>query len=196
MSKKIYLFSLILLALTFTACSETEEVSKYDNWQARNEAFIDSIANRHADLATRGELDSIHMISAGGVPLYFKKKDPVGNNGIVEGAKPFYTSTVTVYSKATNILGDVLQGNFTGANPSIDFSEIHSLAVSNRSIISVGFAEALQRMQVGERWEIYVPWNYSFGSSDYSLNGFDGYSATTVLGYSSLIYDVQLLSFE
>ena len=33
MSKKIYLFSLVLLALTFTACSETEE------------AFIDSIAN-------------------------------------------------------------------------------------------------------------------------------------------------------
>lgn len=45
MSKKIYLFSLVLLALTFTACSETEEVGKYDNWQARSEAFIDSIAN-------------------------------------------------------------------------------------------------------------------------------------------------------
>ena len=27
MSKKIYLFSLVLLALTFTACSETEAVS-------------------------------------------------------------------------------------------------------------------------------------------------------------------------
>ena len=45
MSKKIYLFSLVLLALAFTACSETEETSRYDNWQARSEAFIDSIAN-------------------------------------------------------------------------------------------------------------------------------------------------------
>ena len=45
MSKKIYLFSLVLIALAFTACSETEEVSKYDNWQARSVAFIDSIAN-------------------------------------------------------------------------------------------------------------------------------------------------------
>ena len=42
MSKKIYLFSLVLLALTFTACSETEEAGRYDNWQARSEAFIDS----------------------------------------------------------------------------------------------------------------------------------------------------------
>ena len=52
MSKKIYLFSLVLLALAFTACSETEETGKYDNWQARNEAFIDSIANAHANTAT------------------------------------------------------------------------------------------------------------------------------------------------
>ena len=36
MSKKIYLFSLVLLALTFTACSETEEAGRYDNWQARS----------------------------------------------------------------------------------------------------------------------------------------------------------------
>ena len=56
MSKKIYLFSLVLLALAFTACSETEETGKYDNWQARNEAFIDSIANAHANTATRGQL--------------------------------------------------------------------------------------------------------------------------------------------
>ena len=28
MSKKIYLFSLVLLALTFTACSETEEAGR------------------------------------------------------------------------------------------------------------------------------------------------------------------------
>lgn len=40
MSKKIYLFSLVLLALAFVSCSETEEVGKYDNWRARNEAFI------------------------------------------------------------------------------------------------------------------------------------------------------------
>lgn len=79
MSKKIYLFSLVLLALAFTACSETEETGKYDNWQARNEAFIDSIANAHANIATRGQLDSIHMIAYPGVPIYFKKKTPVGD---------------------------------------------------------------------------------------------------------------------
>ena len=33
MSKKIYLFSLVLLALAFVSCSETEEEGKFANWQ-------------------------------------------------------------------------------------------------------------------------------------------------------------------
>ena len=92
MSKKIYLFSLVLLALAFTACSETEETGKYDNWQARNEAFIDSIANAHANTATRGQLDSIHMIAYPGVPIYFKKKTPVGDVSVsaILSCRPFF----------------------------------------------------------------------------------------------------------
>ena len=43
MNKKIYLLPILLLALVFTSCEETKEVSRYDNWQARNEAFIDSL---------------------------------------------------------------------------------------------------------------------------------------------------------
>ena len=56
MSKKIYLFSLVLLTLAFVSCSETEEVGKYDNWRARNEAYIDSLANVYATASGRGGL--------------------------------------------------------------------------------------------------------------------------------------------
>ena len=103
MSKKIYLFSLVLLALAFTACSETEETGKYDNWRARNEAFIDSIANVHANIATRGQLDSIHMIAYPGVPIYFKKKTPVGD-GVIQDIVPRATDEVTVYYKGSYII--------------------------------------------------------------------------------------------
>ena len=43
MNKKIYLLPILLLALVFVSCEETKEVSIYDNWQERNEAFIDSL---------------------------------------------------------------------------------------------------------------------------------------------------------
>lgn len=44
MNKKIYLLPLLLLALIFVSCEETKEAGKYDNWKARGEMFIDSIA--------------------------------------------------------------------------------------------------------------------------------------------------------
>mgnify|MGYP002639382923 FL=1 len=198
MSKKIYLFSLVLLALTFTACSETEETGKYDNWQARNEAFIDSIANRHADLATRGNLDSIHMITYSKVPIYFKKKTPVGD-GKIYNVSPRSTDVVTVYYKGSyilgsvdeqdNFVGEVVEGVFTEANPSIDFSRTAEFAVNSRVI---GLSEVLQRMKVGERYEIYVPWKYGYGSSEYTPTG----SSIPIKGYSTLIFDIQIISCE
>ena len=34
---------LVIASSLFTACDEVEEPTVYDNWQVRNEAFIDSI---------------------------------------------------------------------------------------------------------------------------------------------------------
>ena len=47
--RKILCFLLPLAALLFASCEEVQEASKYDNWQARNEAFIDSIARETGD---------------------------------------------------------------------------------------------------------------------------------------------------
>ena len=57
MNKKIYLLPILLLALAFTSCEETKEVSRYDNWQARNEAFIDSLYNVYTTKVDHGGLD-------------------------------------------------------------------------------------------------------------------------------------------
>ena len=43
MNKKIYLLPLLLLALIFVSCEETKEATKFDNWRARNEGYIDSL---------------------------------------------------------------------------------------------------------------------------------------------------------
>lgn len=198
MSKKIYLFSLVLLTLAFVSCSETEGEGRYDNWRSRSESFIDSIANAYANSATRGNLDSIHMIQYRGVPIYYKKKTPVGDAG-VQDVIPFYTSTISCYYKGQysigyvddgdNYIGEVFDGTFTGAEPSIDFSRTALFEVSS---LVVGLAEVLQRMNVGERREVYIPWEYGYGSSDYK----PPYSSITIRGYSTLVFDIQLLGIE
>lgn len=197
MSKKIYLFSLVLLSLVFVSCEETKEEGKYDNWRARNEAFIDSLANVYATVPGRGGLESFHTITSG-VPIYYKKKTPVGD-GIIQDVTPLYTSTVTVYYKGSyiigyvdaknNFIGEVFDGTFLEADPSIDFSRTVSFSVND---FVPGFTDMLQRMKVGERWEVYIPWKYGYGSNDYTPTG----SSITIPGYSTLIFDVQLLESE
>ncbi len=74
MSKKIYLFSLVLLALAFTACSETEETSKFDNWKTRNEAFMDSLQTVYDTAPDHGGLKYIVPKNNDKVKIFYKKK--------------------------------------------------------------------------------------------------------------------------
>lgn len=186
MSKKIYLFSLVLLTLAFVSCSETEEVGKYDNWRARNEAYIDSLANVYATASGRGGLERIEMLTAPGNYIYYKEieKAPAANTD-----SPKYTDYVKVYYKGTNILGEYFDGNFKGDNPVVN-EENPSEGDSPTSIFQVsgvitGWGEVLQKMKVGDRWKVYIPWEYAYGSS----------GTTGILGYSALVFDITLLDF-
>lgn len=187
MSKKIYLFSLVLLTLVFTACSETEEVGRYDNWRERNEAFIDSLANEYATASNRGGLERIEMLSAPGNYIYYKVVEPaIDPNSL----SPKFTDCVKVYYKGMNMLGEYFDGNFTGENPVINGSNPNEGDSPTTTFqvngVIAGWAEALQYMKIGNRWKIYIPWQYAYGSSG---------SGSAILGYSTLIFDLTLLDF-
>lgn len=204
MNKKIYLLPILLLALVFTSCEETKEVSRYDNWQARNEAFIDSLYNVYTTEADHGGLDSIHLMSAPGVCMFYKELKPITNDPklnpnptnldeVIEGYVrepiiPYQTDSVYLYYKGTLILGDRFDANFKGANPTAFDSPKLFYVFSTDALKSVitGWSEILQRMEVGERWEVYIPWKYGYGSSGLG----------SILGYTTLIFDMQLYSIE
>lgn len=187
MSKKNYLFSLVLLTLVFTACSETEEVGKYDNWRARNEAFIDSLANVYATASDRGGLDRVEMLTAPGSYIYFKTiEEALDPNS----ESPKYTDYVKVYYKGMNMLGEYFDGNFQGDNPVIDGNNPNEGDSPTTTFpitgVVVGWGEVLQKMKIGNRWRVYIPWQYGYGSAG---------SGSTILGYSALIFDLTLLDF-
>ena len=165
MSKKIYLFSLVLLTLAFVSCSETEEVGKYDNWRARNEAYIDSLANVYATASGRGGLERIEMLTAPGNYIYYKVM-PSMTDHVVKAGSPKYTDYVKVNEE----------------NPSEGDSPTTIFQVSG---VITGWGEVLQRMEVGDRWKVYIPWEYAYGSS----------GTTGILGYSALVFDITLLDF-
>ncbi len=195
-------FSLLLclsLSFVFVACEEVEEAGTYDNWQARNEAYIDSIAslvgNRY--IATEeavmqvpvGEMFAIRTEAsntAGEQYVYCKKivDNPTGR-------RPLYTESVSVYYYGTLITGASFDGNFEGYS-AIDQQELDSTekcptefdspATFSVSGVVAGWIAALQLMHTGERWIIYIPYQSGYGTSD----------SGSIPGYSALTFDIQL----
>lgn len=185
MSKKIYLFSLVLIALAFTACSETEESTKFDNWRARNEAFMDSLQTVYDTAPDHGDLEYITPMINTNVKIFYKKKIEKET-----GKKPLFTDNVSVYYRGSYIFNETFDENFSGINPDVDFDQpttfsVQGFYISTGSAVS-GWADILQNMRVGERWLTYIPWQVAYGSSDNDA----------IPGYSTLIFDIQLQSIE
>ncbi|WP_276863322.1 FKBP-type peptidyl-prolyl cis-trans isomerase [Mediterranea massiliensis] len=196
---KTICFVLPLAALLFASCEEVQEASKYDNWQARNEAYIDSIAGEtgkvfvatleDADRMEPGSLFAIATTSgttAGEQYVYCKK---ITANP--EGRRPLYTETVSAYYYGTLITGDKFDGNFTGYS-AIDYQELNAEdkkptdfdAPTEFTVSGVitGWTAALQLMRTGERWMLYIPYQSAYGTS----------GSKSIRGYSALAFDLIL----
>ena len=198
-------FLLLVLALSFLAsCEEVEEASEYDNWQVRNEVYIDSLkqetgeiyvaTEEQAQLVEPGQLFAIRNVyaSTNEKSQYIYCKKLVAADKTAE--RPLYTGSVTAYYYGTLINGESFDGNFTGygaLDQSIplppekvpnDFESPSDFEVSG-NIIS-GWTTVLQYMRKGERWMIYIPWASAYGS--------DGSSSGGIPGYSTLIFDILL----
>lgn len=196
---------LVVMALSFLAsCEEVQEASEYDNWQVRNEAYIDSLkqetgeiyvaTEEQAQLVEPGQLFAIRDVyaSTNEKSQYIYCKKIVSNPN---GERPFYTSTVLAYYYATLINGNKVIGNFIGYSAidqhelnnidkqPTDFDSIEELAVSGNldPTLSTGWTTAVQYMRAGERWMIYMPYKCALGVSN-------------ILEYSTLAFDVILVS--
>jgi FKBP-type peptidyl-prolyl cis-trans isomerase FklB len=116
--------------------------------------------------------------------IFYKKLAPVATlEGYVYDPTQIaldQSSSVDVYYRGTNILGEYFDG-YTGSEPT-EFDAPSTFTVLYGNVIT-GWWEVLQRMGLGERWEVYIPWEFGYGSS----------GSGSILGYSTLIFDMQLL---
>lgn len=191
MNKKLYLLPLLLLVLVFTSCEETVTATKYENWQPRNEAFMDSLQQVY-DAKRDPALQMITPLTDPYKKIFYKDITPAGTK---LGATPLYTDSVQVYYRGNLITGEVFDYNFAGKepNPAIDIATgyyvnpyIGSDAISASSSfkrLTVGLSDVLQHMQEGQRWEVYIP-----SELCYQERG-----KGNIPGYSALTFDLQLV---
>ncbi|MDR0938139.1 MAG: FKBP-type peptidyl-prolyl cis-trans isomerase [Mediterranea sp.] len=182
-TNQLYAALLLLLTVALGACGETEEVSRYDNWRTRSDAFMDSIAKVYQDqqsgeLNVTDEKDRLYAFQdqTNGKTIYVKKIE--SGSGTVS---PYFTSTVNAYYRMSYFNGDVVQQNFSGDAPTGVGDAPATFTISS---LITGWQYTLIYMKVGDFWTIYIP--YESGYADGT--GGDG----TLQPYSALVYNVKL----
>lgn len=192
--KNIKLFSLLAaMLLVFASCEEVDEVPEFNNWQARNTQYIDSIA----DVARSGEGEWKVFLATGlDESKEWDNQYYVYCNVIQAGngtESPTYTDTVSVNYKGRLIPSKTYpQGYIFDSSYDGELEPEFDVPVKLKLSGTVpGFSTALQHMVAGttnsngDIWRIYIP--YALG---YAANATSGIPA-----YSTLIFDVNLVSF-
>ncbi|MBV1914124.1 MAG: FKBP-type peptidyl-prolyl cis-trans isomerase [Pseudomonadales bacterium] len=92
-----------------------------------------------------------------------------------DGEKPSASSTVRTHYHGTLITGKVFDSSYDRGEPA-------EFPVGG---VIAGWTEALQMMEVGAKWKLYLPYQLAYGE-----NGAGG----DIGPYSALIFDVELLA--
>ena len=182
------------------SCSEEDDtVEEFPNWQARNDAFFNSLTDSVLNLLelnpARTDWKRIKSWSKsdsieGGNSDYIIVK--VIEEGDPASATPLYTDTVTVHylgrllPSVSYPYGYVFDQSYYG-NYYDDVSKPLQMAIGNSggNMLVDGFATALQHMRRGDHWMVYIPYQLGYGSQ----------SQTGVPAYSTLIFDLRLVDF-
>ena len=189
------IFGVTCLLLALTSCQEAEEVDEYDNWQARNEAYIDSIANvarTNADGKWKTFLAfSFVEKDVNGKATSWDPEHYIYCHVEQEGTGtqcPLFTDTVCVNYRgrlmptSAHPEGYVFDQSFKGeVNPKFNIATKFEVGA-----LTVGVSTAIQQMHVGDVWRIYVPNTLGYGSSEQK-------KSSGIPAYSALIFDMNLV---
>ena len=194
---KIYSLFLFVALMGLVSCDETEETGEYDNWTARNVAFIDSIAK----VARANESGDWKVFLVDGVNdtlqwdnQYYVYCNVIRNSDGVE--TPGYSDTVLVNYRGRLIPsktypeGNIFDESYLGKlDPEVNVPQ--KMNVAGLSILR-GWTTAVSHMRkgltraTGDVWRVYIP----------STLGYEGNTSVSgVPAYSTLIFDLNLVDF-
>ena len=179
---------LFVTSLTIVSCSESDgDVDEYANWQERNQHYVDSIATV-AEANQGNEIGQWKIFRSYKLPpLGLSETGKVNDNvycKIVwkgDGAMPLFTDTVGVDYRGKLIDGTVFDQTYTGELDTCFAVPSYSPYISNGYVkdLGVGAKTATMQMRVGDRWELYIPYDLAYGES----------GSGSIPGYSTLIFD-------
>lgn len=183
------------LSMLFTSCEETEAIDEYADWEARNTAYIDSVAavaEANADGKWMRILSyKLDSVDAEGNRAEYGKEDYIYCHVEESGTgtmHPLFTDLVSVNYRGwliptlTSTVGKVFDESYKGTfNP--EFNKPREFYVDE---LIAGWSTALMHMVEGDRWLIYVPAKLGYGEK----------KSDDIPAYSTLIFDVNLVDIS
>lgn len=193
-----YLLLLFSVLILLPCCKESDaNEEEFADWRNKNEAYWSQLYSQAQEKMSRGD-ESWKIIRQWSIPEETDKFHPDINEYIVvhvlesgESGKgsPLYSDVVSVnyvgklIPSKTYTTGYVFDRSYTG-----DFNWKTALPTKmNVSGVVDGFSTALQYMNKGDRWEVYIPYKLAYG--------FEGKTQAGIPGYSTLVFDIALADF-
>lgn len=182
--KSIFHLLTLIGLIVFVSCEKT--VSVEDIYRADNEAAF-------AKIAASSDYTKIESQSKAGFIMY---KELVDGNG----ATPLFSDQVKVlytgwYKRDwnqgdtyTDNKGNIIQNKkiFDSTAQRGDLPTTMKVATALSSYdegIIDGFSTALQHMEVGDKWEVWIPWKLGYGKT----------SQSSIPGYTTLVFEIELV---
>lgn len=190
MKEKTIAALLMLLSLCLFSCSEEEgEAAEFDNWQERNETYFTNLYNT-AKGASGSKWKTFKSWSLE-ESAATKADDHIVVEVLKEGTgteSPLFTDQVKIHYR-----GNLMPSASYPSGYQFDsswYGEYNTdIMVPMESKVSGfvnGFSTALLNMHAGDRWRVYIPAALGYGSST---------SNTSIPAYSTLVFDLTLVSF-
>lgn len=197
----ITLAMMLLSLLTAASCSEEDNtVDEFADWQAVNDDYFNRLSDSVKTLLSadpsRTDWKRIRTWSKAqdgdGPNSDYIIVHVLGSDPEAETGMPIYTDTVSV-SYIGRLLPSLSYPNGyifdrTYMEPyDKEISGTATFAIGNSTGNSLvdGFATALQNMQRGDHWEVFIPYQLGYGAAESDI----------IPAYSTLIFNMRLVDF-
>jgi len=193
---------LCCLGCLFPSCSKEEtEAGEWDNWEQRNEEYLNYIVNccqtnTAPALVSKGEGWKRLKVFSKDAAVEGDVTDYVYAYVIEKGSgteSPVYTDSVRVIYEGRLIPTDSYPEGYVFSSTVYGNFNVATSATAKgvTSGFIDGFSTALQYMHRGDHWRVYIPKELGYGTTDQTNNG-----VVTIPAYSLLTFEIQLVDFS
>ncbi|WP_436414760.1 FKBP-type peptidyl-prolyl cis-trans isomerase [Petrimonas sp.] len=177
MNTKLSLLLSVCVLLLLAGCEKTETFDT--RWKDSNEAQFAKIERDAGYTKLESQSKNGHIMykeitdSKSGIKPTFEKTVKVLYTG-------WYKNDWTREDTYTNSDGNRITNKII-FDSTADRNDIPS-KLSPRSVVD-GFATALQHMEVGDKWEVWIPWQLGYGAS----------GRGDIKGYTTMVFEIEMI---